>query len=260
MASYQIADVNHYRANTGNRVSAAIIAVLVQCALGYALIAGFGVDLTRKVSESLKTFIVTPPAPPPPIEPKTVPEPRQSRQREGAASAPNIVSKPAEVVAPKPFILTTIPPPPIVTATRAGMGSDPTQGSAPQPGPGSGSGGVGNGRGSGGHGPGGGSGGYRTPPRQIAGRIRNRDYPSDAAARGMEGTVSVEYFILPDGHPSECKITHSSGSASLDQTTCRLITERFRYRPSFDASGRAVRSIMVADHIWVLDDRDLQPG
>jgi protein TonB len=35
-----------------------------------------------------------------------------------------------------------------------------------------------------------------------------------------------------------CRVTRSSGSRALDSTTCRLIEQRFRFRPSRDALGR----------------------
>ena len=43
----------------------------------------------------------------------------------------------------------------------------------------------------------------------------------------------------------------------LDDTTCRLITERYHFRPSLDPAGRPVRSQIVEDHSWVtIDDPD----
>ena len=48
-------------------------------------------------------------------------------------------------------------------------------------------------------------------------------------------------------------IVSYSGNAALDETTCRLIEQRYRYDPSRDADGRPVRSIIVVNQDWVLE-------
>ena len=65
------------------------------------------------------------------------------------------------------------------------------------------------------------------------------------------GTVSVIYTIEPDGRATHCEITRSSGSAELDDTTCRLIERRFVFEPSRDRAGRPIRSTMEQNHEWV---------
>ena len=47
-------------------------------------------------------------------------------------------------------------------------------------------------------------------------------------------------------------MTRSSGNAALDVTTCRLITERFRYKPTRDASGRKVPDTVTGTQAWHL--------
>ena len=73
------------------------------------------------------------------------------------------------------------------------------------------------------------------------------------------------YRIEADGRVSGCAIEKSSGSKELDDTTCRLIVERFRFRPSLDPSGRPVPATMIQNHIWVMqqlppDEDDDQRG
>jgi len=63
----------------------------------------------------------------------------------------------------------------------------------------------------------------------------------------------VRYFVNVDGRVSGCVVTRSSGNAVLDETTCRLIEQRYRYDPSRDADGRPVRSIIVVSQDWVLE-------
>ena len=44
------------------------------------------------------------------------------------------------------------------------------------------------------------------------------------------------------------------GNPELDAVTCRLIQQRYRFRPSLDPGGRPVRSQVVEDHSWVTID------
>ena len=66
--------------------------------------------------------------------------------------------------------------------------------------------------------------------------------------------MSVSYTAETDGRATNCRITDSSGSPELDDTTCRLIEQRFRFRPSQDRNGRPVRSRIVQDHYWETRD------
>src|SRR3546814_3596980 len=88
--------------------------------------------------------------------------------------------------------------------------------------------------------------------------FRYSDSPASAGTAGAGGVVSVEDYVLPSGRVSKCHITQSSGNQALDETTCRLITERYRYEPSRTANGTPVRSIIVADHEWIIDDSMLK--
>ena len=117
-------------------------------------------------------------------------------------------------------------------------------------------GGIGNGAGPGeGDGAGGG-----TPPRRLSGRLRDSDYPRGLGEAGIEGTVSVEYRVELDGRVTDCVITRSSGSRLLDETTCDLIEQRFRYRPAHDRAGRPVISYIVENHSWIVHDEPPERG
>jgi protein TonB len=231
-----------------NRIRASAGAVLVHLLLGYALLTGVGVPVAGKLSETLQLIDVMPP---PPRE-WVAPNPEKSAKREGRASPPNLKARATEIVAPPPIVPPIVPPPPVVTAKVAGVGGAPATGNAAVVGPGTGSGGIGNGTGSGGNGDGDGDGGDETPPRLRKGRLKNSDYPSSVGEAGIEGTVSVRYVVGVDGRVSDCEITHSSGNAELDRTTCRLIEERFRYDPSRDAQGSPVASVIVENHSWII--------
>ena len=105
-----------------------------------------------------------------------------------------------------------------------------------------------------------GEGGDGQSPRWRSGRIKgSSDYPPEARDAGVGGTVSVRYTVETDGHVTGCVVTRSSGDASLDQTTCRLIEQRFRYKPSMDAQGRPVPSLVEENHTWSMERVDRPP-
>ncbi len=240
----------------GDRIKAAIAAVALQGLLVYALVTGLAVHMPGVADGRLALFSVLP-KPPPPEKP--VPRPVKSAKAEGAAAPPNLRSRATEAVAP-PAIVPPITPPPIVVAPTAGTGADPSAGASDRPGPGSGAGGQGNGTGSGGAGDGDGDGGTDIPPRQIKGRIKNSDYPRAARDALIQGTVAVRYTVTTDGRATDCRVTGSSGNAELDATTCRLIEQRFRFKPSRDEDGTPVEAIIVENHSWMVRDTTGEQG
>lgn len=239
------------------RGRSAAIAAALTLALGYALVAGLATRARESADTALRLFEVTPPPPPPP-RPEPLPQRAPRSRPEGEASPPNLRSEATQVVALEPQIAVPVPPT-VVTAPEAGSGSDASTGSADVPGPGRGSGGFGDGRGSGGRGEGDGAGGAETPPKRTGGRIRGSDYPEALADAGIGGTVGVRYLVARDGRVEACAVTHSSGSAELDALTCRLIRERFRFRPSRDARGRPVPAIIVENHSWEVQREPAPP-
>ncbi|MGE0773938.1 MAG: energy transducer TonB [Sphingomonadaceae bacterium] len=138
-------------------------------------------------------------------------------------------------------------------------GYERSSGASDRPGPGKGSGGQGVGTGRGRYGDGSGGGGG-IGPRQIKGRIRNSDYPQGAVEAGASGLVSVRYTVATDGRVSRCIVTQSSGDNDLDETTCRLIRQRFVFRPAMDADGRPVVADIVEDHEWIMERDPPQGG
>ncbi|MEA3036208.1 MAG: periplasmic protein TonB [Sphingomonadales bacterium] len=248
---------------TKERVRAAAGALLLEALLGYGLIVGLGVRPPAPVRDQLKMFGILPDPPPPPPEPKAVPPPKPVPEPEGAASPPNLKAVPTEIVRPPPPPVRLPPPPPIAAAPVAGPGTAPSAGAALVAGPGTGAGGQGNGLGAGRGGAGGGSGaGVATPARFIKGELRDKDYPRDLGELGIGGTVVTRFVVGTDGRVSGCTVTRSSGNAELDSQTCRLIEQRYRYKPARDSSGRPVASIDTDDHEWVsrppvpVDDAD----
>lgn len=239
-------------ASPRDRTRAAAAALALQVALGWALIAGLGVAMPGTADRSLAVFTVPPPPPRPPV-PKSAPLTDRAPRREGAAAPPNLKAHATEVVAP-PVVIPPPQPPPVIAAPVAHDGAAPIQGAAPLPGPGTGAGGTGDGFGSGDGGDGDGGGGGGSPLRQVGGRITGRDYPIDLLRARRGGVVWVRYVVGVNGRVSDCRIEQSSGYRELDDTTCALITERFRFRPRRDASGRKVPGVVVEDHTWLPPD------
>ena len=109
--------------------------------------------------------------------------------------------------------------------------------------------GAGSGGGTGGTGFGDDDGG--TDLEQIAGEITSRDYPKDLREAGVGGRVLFTFTVEQNGRVGRCTITRSSGVPELDSLTCRLVQQRFVYRPSTDRYGRAIEDEVDGEHDWI---------
>jgi protein TonB len=231
------------RANRQSRLVAGPLALALQLAI--AMLVVFGLS-ARHSSEDVSTTLTSldlrlPIEPPPPPPPR-----REHHHASAGKSAPaNIRARATPVVAP---VVPALKPPPVPAATHAASGTDATAGAAALPGPGSGAGGEGQGTGSGDSGNGGGDGG--TDSQLVSGRIKDSDAPQAMRDAAFEGTTRAELTVGSNGRVSACRISRSSGSRVLDDLTCQLILQRFRFRPERDASGRAIASAETYDHEW----------
>jgi protein TonB len=235
-----------------DRIAAGAGVALCHALLAYALLIGLrGEFAPQAVPESLKLITLQELPPPPPIV--SIPD-KPTQTEEGAAAPPSRKANPSPVVAPK----TPLPVPPILPTVEKPLpvppGSDASAGVSTVDGIGSGTGGEGMGSGSGGSGTGSGGGGAR-PAERIAGALANRDYPRAALRDRAEGNVAVRYTVQPDGRVEDCRVMRSSGHAELDETTCRLIEKRFRYRPALDRSGRPVSVTEYKSYDWYVPAR-----
>lgn len=222
----------------------------------YALIMGLAYDVVAHGRDALISVFSDPPPPPPP--PKPQPKREQPRRPKPApkddAGARNLKNRATPVVA-KP-VVPLIVPPPIVVATQAGTGRAAQTGASDRPGPGQGAGGFGNGLGGGGTGGDGDGGVPAVGPRQIRGKLSFKDLPEGLLSPGSEASVGVRYVVEVDGRVSNCRATESSGYPQVDWTACRLIEQRFRYKPARDREGNAVRSAIVETHSWYIREED----
>lgn len=212
--------------------------VLVQLALGAVLLSGFHVDVTRPadiVQQLIAVTLPKPPPPPPPVQPPPRPQHHQASAPKAEAAKLGGSPGPQPAHAP-PSVAPVIALKPSAAPSGGESGTGPALGS----GAGGGSGGNGYGDDEGG-----------TDLEQIAGEITSRDYPRDLREAGVGGRVQFTFTVQPNGRVGRCTITRSSGVPELDALTCRLVQQRFVYRPSTDRYGRPIADEVDGEHDWI---------
>lgn len=219
------------RQMSGNRTVSIVIVALLHVLLGYAIITGLAYNVVKKAAEDLKTFDVEEEPPPPPEEPPPPPEQQ-------------VETPPPPVVSPPPLVRTNTPPPPVSTVnvapppviTPTAPVAPPAPPAPPPPPP---------------------------PPAPVkvqpakaranlASYFSDDDYPQDAIRNEQQGTTGVRLDIGPDGRVTNCTVTSSSGSSSLDSTTCRLLRSRARFTPATDSSGNKTGDTTTTRIVWRL--------
>lgn len=218
------------------RASALAAVGLVQLALGAILLSGLRVDISHPADIVQRLIDVTLPKPPPPPPLQS----RRPRRHQTAAPKAEPVKlggspgpKPAHA---PPSVAPVIIVKPTVAASGGGRGAGPALGS-------------GSGGGTGGNGYGDEDGG--TDLEQIAGEITPRDYPKDLRDAGIGGRVLFTFTVEPNGRVGRCTITRSSGVPELDSLTCRLVQQRFVYRPSTNRYGHPIEDEVDGEHDWI---------
>jgi protein TonB len=221
------------------RIKALAAVALVQLGLGLALLNGLRVDV-RQSGELVQRLVqIALPAKRPPVPVTPRPKPKFAHQ-----------SSPAPRAEPKPIGGSPGPLPshsaasvtPIVALHPSAPPSGGSSGGGPAVGAGAGGG-------TGGQGHGAEDGG--TDLEKIAGDIFPSDYPKHLGNAGIGGRVSVTFTVETNGRVTGCSITRSSGIPELDALTCRLMEQRFVFRPSTDRYGRPIRDEVDWDHDWI---------
>ena len=82
--------------------------------------------------------------------------------------------------------------------------------------------------------------------------FQDGDYPAEALKKGEQGEVRFLLTVAVNGRVRACEIVASSGSRSLDATTCRLVAKRARFAAARDVEGRAVEGKYPGRINWVL--------
>jgi len=209
---------------SSNRTAAIIIVALIHVVLGYALVTGLAYNVVKKAAEDLKTFDVEEEPPPPEEEPPPPEETPKETPPPPIAAPPPLVRTPVQT----PPMETSPNPPPNPPITPRATPAPPAPPAPPPP--------------------------RQTQPKSVNGSlqglIRNDDYPESALDREEQGTVGVTLTIGPTGRVSNCSVTSSSGSRTLDSTTCRILTSRARYSPAQDANGNPTSGNVSGRVTW----------
>lgn len=223
------------------RAYALAAVVCVQLALGVGLLTGLRVSVGRPVEivQRLVDFALLPPPPPKPPPPPAESEPKRAKDASTAPKArpaPQGGSPGPKLAHATPSVAPVVPIRPSVAPSGGGTGTGPAMGN--------GAGGATGGAGSGGSGAGG------HDLELLSGDITPRDYPRHLAKAGIGGTVGMRGTVSTNGRVTGCRVTRSSGVPELDVLTCRLIEQRFVYRPATDRYGRPVPDEVEIEWTW----------
>jgi periplasmic protein TonB len=204
---------------SGNRTLSIIFVVVIQFALGYAIVTGLAYNVIKKTVQDLKTFDVEEQPPPPekpPPPPKDMPK---------VPPPPMIPPSLVQLRAPEPPIQTVttpnIPPvaPPVMAPPRPAPPPPPRQSQA------------------------------RSLTGSLQGLFSADDYPPSALDNNEQGTVTVSLTIGPSGRVTGCSAS-GSASSSLKSTTCRIVSARARFSPAQDANGNPISSSYSQTIVW----------
>ncbi|MES2002446.1 MAG: energy transducer TonB [Pseudomonadota bacterium] len=205
---------------SGNRTAAIIMVVVIQFALGYAIVTGLAYNVIKKAAEDLKTFNVEeePPPPEPPPPPKDMPD---------LPPPPTTPPPLVQMNAPAPTIQIQVAPPPMIP---------PVAPQPPPPPPAPRKVSAAKAKGS------------------LLGLFSDEDYPASAQAAGAEGTAQASLTIGADGRVSGCNITRSTGNGALDAATCSILRRRAKFSPAIDSNGKPTSDTVSTPPItWRLE-------
>lgn len=219
---------------SNGRITAIIIVALLHALLGYAFVTGLAYNVVKQVAKDLKTFDVTEEPPPPEEEPPPPPpDTPQPVQPPPVVSPPPLVR--TNVQAPQIQVVREAPP---VQITPKAAPAPPAPPAPPPPPP-------------------------PPPPRTVepararanlASYVSNDDYPAAAIRAEEQGTTRFRLTVGPNGRVADCQVTGSSGSSSLDSTTCRLMRSRAKFSPATDSNGQPTTDTVSGAIRWVLPE------
>ena len=206
----------------GNRTLAIILVVILQFAIGYAIVTGLAYNVIKKAASDLKTFDVEE-QPPPPEEPPPPPK--------------DMPKVPPPPMTPPPLVRMEAPTPPIQTVTAIPPQIPPVVIAPPAPPP---------------------PPRKVQSATSARGDLRSLfsadDYPASAQSAGAEGTTRASLTIGPDGRVVGCSIIQSSGNGALDSATCNILRRRAKFVPARDSNGNATTdTITTPPIVWRLE-------
>ena len=89
-----------------------------------------------------------------------------------------------------------------------------------------------------------------TPRGAPSAWVTADDYPPSAMRAGESGRVGYTVDVDATGRVTQCRVTQTSGSAALDQATCRVVTRRGRFRPATDAAAQPLPGSYSGTSVW----------
>lgn len=90
---------------------------------------------------------------------------------------------------------------------------------------------------------------------QIRPLITPDDYPSEALSNHWQGNVVVDVTISPKGRVTACRIAKSSGHQVLDDATCKIVSQRARFKAATDQQGNPIETHLTLPPIgWWLPE------
>jgi len=190
------------------RVWAIAVVAILHALLAYAFVSGLAYKFIKSATEDLKVVDVKEEPPPPPEEPPPPPPDQPNSPPVTAVPSPFPVPSPMPV--PPSIPMPPAPPVPVITPP-----APPAPPAPPPP--------------------------RIVPPQRARANLNSYfsadDYPAAALRGNDQGTTGFSLTIGTNGRVEGCTVTASSGSAALDQATCRILRSRARYTPARDQNG-----------------------
>ncbi len=216
---------------SGNRIAAFILVALLHLALGYALVTGLAYEGFKAVVKKVTTVDIKKDEPK--KEEKPPPPPKKD------VTPPPIVVPPPKInLTPQQNNVETVtsaaavqPTQTYTAATNTAVASTPTPTKEPPKGPTS----------------------PAKPKGNPGGWVTNDDYPTRAMREERQGTTGFRLTVSPDGRPTSCDITSSSGSPDLDSTACSLLMRRAKFSPALE-DGKPVSGSWSSRFRWVIPE------
>jgi len=202
---------------TSSRTVSFVIVALIHAVLGYAFVTGLGMKYVKKAAEQLNVIDVKEEPPPPDEPPPPPPKPAD-------VPPPPVVAPPSVVktitAAPTISTVPVAPPAPVFTTVAPPPPPPPSVASKAQP---------------------------KGRPGEW---VTTDDYPARALREERQGTTGFRLTIGPDGSVTSCTVTSSSGSSDLDETACRLLPRRARFKPALGTDGKPMADTYSSRIVW----------
>lgn len=98
------------------------------------------------------------------------------------------------------------------------------------------------------------------PVQPLQSYFRSWDYPMEAVAFGVQGSVEVRLDIDSEGRVRRCRPLRSRGARLFGRVSCDILRRRARFHPARDAAGNPVPDSCTRRIYWGLpSNRDPIP-